>query len=156
MNRWDQYFIDQALRAAAMSKDPNTQVGAVIVGQDRESLITAFNGFPRGVADTPGRLADRELKNSLMVHAERNAILTAARLGIAVKGCTLFLAATDDTGATWGGPPCLPCALEVIQAGIVEVVSLPFKNGPSKWKCSIEAAREILAEAGVRYREVEP
>jgi dCMP deaminase len=100
--RWDQGFLRQSLDWARMSKDPNTQVGAVIIGPDYETRATGFNGFPRGIADTTERLADRELKNRLMVHAERNAICNAARIGTALKGCTLYLLATDDTGGRAG------------------------------------------------------
>jgi dCMP deaminase len=138
-----------------MSKDPNTQVGAVIIGPDMETRSTGFNGFPRGIADTAERLADRELKNRLMVHAERNAICNAARIGTALKGCTLYLLATDDTGGVWGGCPCTACTIEVIQAGIIEVVSLPFKTAPSRWADDIKFAHSLLSEAGVRYREVD-
>lgn len=153
-SRWERYFLREALQAAEMSKDPRTRVGAVIVGADREIIATGFNGFPRGVADTTARLADRDTKNSLMVHAEMNAVLSAGRRGVTVKGCTLYLLAADDTGQVWGGPPCLPCSLGVIQAGIAEIVSVPFKDGPSNWRESIEKARTILHEAKIKYREV--
>jgi Cytidine and deoxycytidylate deaminase zinc-binding region len=66
-----------------------------------------FNGFPR----------DKETKLRLIVHVEVNAILNAARVGIPLKGCKLYLACTDDTGAVWGGPPCTRCSLDVIQSG---------------------------------------
>ncbi len=152
--RWDRYFLDLALRSAAMSCDPNTQVGAVIVGPDREVRGTGFNGFPRGIADTPERLNDRDLKLRLMVHAERNAILNCARVGVSTKGCTLYFIATDGSGATWGGCPCTACCLEIIQAGITTVVSYPFKAVPSRWRDDIAFASTVLAEAGVEYREV--
>jgi dCMP deaminase len=152
--RWDRHFIDMALLCASMSKDPRTQVGAVIVGPDLEVRSTGFNGFPRDVADTQKRLHDKETKLRLVVHAEVNAILNAARVGIPLKGCTLYLAATDDTGAVWGGPPCTRCSLDVIQAGITRVVSLPFKAGESTWAADVAAAGELLREAGVIYREV--
>lgn len=152
--RWDQAFLRQALEWAKMSKDPRTQVGAVIVGKDRETLATGFNGFPRGIEDSAERLCDREKKNRLMVHAERNAILNAARIGVALKGSTLYLVATDPSGNVWGGPPCTACTIEVIQAGVIEIVSLPFKEGPSAWRDDVEFARQLLVEAGVNYREV--
>lgn len=152
--RWDEGFLRQALEWAKMSKDPNTQVGAVLVGKDRETLSTGFNGFPRGIMDTPERLYDRETKNRLMVHAERNAILNAARIGVSLRGSTLYLAATDHTCAVWGGPPCTACTIEVIQAGVTMVVAHPFKSGPSKWREDIEYARGLLTEAGITYREV--
>lgn len=153
-DRWDRYFLDLALRSAAMSRDPNTQVGAVLVGPGREVRGTGFNGFPRGIADTPARLGDRSLKLRMMVHAERNAILNCARVGISTKGCTLYLAATDSTGATWGGCPCTACTIEIVQAGISAVVSPPFKAGPSHWREDTDFAGILLAEAGVVYREV--
>jgi dCMP deaminase len=152
--RWDRHFIDMALLCAGMSKDPRTRVGSVIVGRDREVLSTGFNGFPRGIADTPERLQNKPVKLRLIVHAEVNAILNAARIGVSLKGSTLYLGATDDSGDVWGGPPCTRCTLDIIQAGIVNVVSLPFKGGESTWATDVAAAGELLREAGVQYREV--
>jgi dCMP deaminase len=152
--RWDQHFLQLALDHARMSKDPSTKVGAIIVGPDRESLTAGFNGLPRGLADTEERLHNRDLKMRLVVHAEMNAVLTAARIGIPLKGCSLYLAATDVSGDVWGGPPCTRCTVEVIQSGISEIVSWPVRAVPSRWHEDIAFARTILNEAGVRYREV--
>lgn len=152
-NRWDRHFLSLCREHARMSKDPSTQVGAVIVGPDREVRASGFNGFPRGITDSDERLNDRETKLSLIVHAEMNAILNAARIGVSTKGCTMYLLATDASGDVWGGPPCVRCAVEVIQSGITEIVSLPFKSVPSRWKDSIELARTLLCEAGVSYRD---
>lgn len=154
IDRWDQHWLGDCLHHARMSKDPNTSVGAVIIGPDRETRSTGFNGFPRHIDDTSERLSSRETKNRLMVHAEHNAILNAARIGTPLKGCTLYIACTDASGQVWSGPPCTQCTLAVIQAGIAEVVGWPFKDGESKWREDIEAARVLLAEAGLRYREV--
>lgn len=153
-DRWDRYFLDIALRSAAMSRDPNTRVGAVLVGPDREIRGTGYNGFPRGIADTAERLNNRDLKLRLTVHAERNAVLNCVRVGIPTKGCSLYLAATDGSGAIWGGCPCTGCTIELIQAGITTIVAHPFKAVPSRWRDDIEFARTLLAEAGVAYREV--
>lgn len=152
--RWDDHFLRQALGWAHMSKDPNTQVGAVLVGPNRELISAGFNGFPRGVADLPERLNSREVKNMLMVHAERNAILNAARIGVSTKGSTLYLACTDSSGMVWAGPPCTACTLEVIQAGVAEIVAYPIKPVPSKWHEDLAYARTLIDEAGVRFREV--
>lgn len=152
--KWDRHFLGMALHHARLSKDPSTTVGSVIVGPDREILSAGFNGFPRGIADTPERLNDRDMKLKLVVHAEMNALLAAARTGMRLKGCTLYLAATDKSGAVWGGPPCTRCTVELIQVGIGEVVSFPIKSAPSKWADDLRMARELLAEAGVTYREL--
>lgn len=156
-DRWDRGFLRLALSFAnSMSKDPNTRVGAVAVGPGREVLQVGFNGFPRGVADTPERLNDRDVKNRLTVHAERNVVCLAARRGISLDGATLYLTATDDSGLVWGGSPCTACTIELIQAGIAEIVTAPFKNVPSRWLDDITFARTIVEEAGLRYREIDP
>lgn len=154
--RWDRHFLELAQYHARMSKDPSTRVGSVIVGPDREIVSAGFNGFPRGIADTIERLRDRDMKLRLVVHGEMNAILAAARIGVRIKGCTLYLAATDDSGAVWGGPPCTRCTVEMIQAGIMEVVSYPVKAIPSKWHADLLLSGELLREAGINYREVQP
>jgi len=153
--KWDNYFLRIALEVSSISRDPNTHVGAVLVGCGREILSTGFNGFPTGIADTPNRLNDRAMKNRIIVHAERNAICLAARRGIATRGATLYVMATDDSGIAWGGAPCVQCTLDVIQAGITHIVTAPFKNVPSRWIEDIAAARSLLDEAGICYREIE-
>lgn len=153
-NRWDVHFLDLAATHARMSKDPSTRVGSVIVGPDREIRSVGFNGFPRGIEDTYARLHDRDTKLKLVVHGEMNAILAAARVGIPLKGCTLYLSATDDSGKIWGGPPCTRCTVEIIQAGITEIVSWPVKDVPSKWHDDLTVARSLIDEACILYREI--
>lgn len=150
--RWDNQFLNLCVALAQMSKDPSTKVGAVIVGPDREVRSTGFNGFPRGIADTEARLNDRDTKNRLVVHAEMNAILGAARVGTPLKGCTMYLAAMSQ-GLVWGGPPCTRCTVEAIQAGIAGIVTWPFKDIPSRWAEDIAFAKSLLNEAGIEYTE---
>lgn len=152
--KWDEHFLQLCLQLASMSKDPSTRVGALLIGPDREIVSSGFNGLSRGIADNPERLNDRGLKLRLVVHAEMNAVLNAARIGARTKGLILYLAATDQTGTIWGGAPCTRCTIELIQAGIVEVVTWPFKAVPSRWAEDIAFARELLHEAGIIYREV--
>lgn len=152
--RWDRHFLGLALYHSRLSKDPSTRVGSVIVGPDREILSAGFNGFPRGIADTQERLNDRETKLQLVVHAEMNALLAAARTGMRLKGCILYLAATDASGTVWGGPPCTRCTVEIIQVGISEIVSYPVKTAPSKWHGDLLTARDLIEEVGIRYREI--
>lgn len=153
--KWDRHFLGMAVYHSHISKDPSTQVGAVIVGPDRELLSAGFNGFPRGIADTHARLTDRETKLKLVVHAEMNALLAAARTGMRLKGCTLYLAATNKTGLIWGGPPCTRCTVEIIQVGIREIVSFPIKAVPSRWHEDLATARGLLSESGIVYREIQ-
>lgn len=153
--KWSSRFLDLAKLVASWSKDPSTKVGAVIVGPDGEIRSTGFNGFPRGIADTDERLTNREEKLNLVVHAEMNAILNAARFGVKLKGCVMYMAATDQSGSVWGGPPCTRCTVEVIQSGITTIVSYPKKSAPSRWHTSLAVAESLLRESGVNLVEVE-
>lgn len=153
--KWDRHFLQLALQHARMSKDPRTKVGSVIVGPDLEFLSAGFNGLPRGIEDTPGRLNDKEMKLWLIVHAEMNAVLAAARNGVALKGSTMYVACTDEAGRVYGGPPCVRCTVEVIQAGVREVVYYPYKEG-SSWKSDLVYAAKLLEEAKIYHRMVEP
>lgn len=151
--RWDRHFLDHAVLCARMSKDPSTVVGAVVVGPDREVRATGFNGFPRGIADND-RLLDREQKLQLVVHAECNAICNAARVGVSLNGCTLYIAASDNSGQVWGGPPCTRCTVHVIQSGIDRVVTFPVRAVPSRWHEDLKVAQAVLSEAGIGYTEI--
>ncbi len=142
MADWDGRFLGLAAHIAGWSKDPSTQVGCVIVGPDREVRSTGFNGLPRGIADTRERLEDRELKYLLICHAEENAIMHAARIGISLKGCTVYV--------TW--PPCTRCARSLIQAGVSEAVYPTSAEVPERWRGDFSLASEMLAEAGVTLR----
>lgn len=153
--RWDKHFISLALENAKMSKDPSTRVGAVIVGPDREVRSMGFNGFPRGIHDTFQRLNDRAEKLDLVVHGEMNAVLHAARMGVSIKGCTLYMGAMDKSNLIWGGAPCIRCTVEIIQSGIAEIVTLPHKNTPERWMASVHKSMQILEEAKIKYRNVE-
>ena len=110
--KWDLRFLELAKHISDWSKDPSTKVGCIIVGEDREIRSTGFNGFPRGIEDTDERLNDREQKYPLICHAEENAIMHAARIGVSLKGCTAYV--------TW--PPCNRCSRSLIQAGIKKIV----------------------------------
>ena len=105
--KWDIRFISIAREYSTWSKDPSTQVGAVAVDpKTRRVLSGGYNGFPRGIEDTDKRLNDRDLKHSLVVHAEMNLIYNATRSGISLEGSHLYV---------WGLPVCSECAKGIIQ-----------------------------------------
>jgi deoxycytidylate deaminase len=75
---WDQYYLNICQVVATRSKDPNTQIGCVVVGPNHEIRTTGYNSFPRGIRDdVPERLV-RPTKYLWIEHAERNAICNAA------------------------------------------------------------------------------
>jgi hypothetical protein len=130
-------WLELALKCARQSKDPATQVGAVLVGAGDIPVAIGFNRFPFPVHATPHRLRNRELKLRFMLHAERVAMLNALKAGELLAECTLYLAATDSTGQVW------------------KVVSYPQKH-PSKWAEDLANSREIMSEAGVSFTELPP
>ncbi|MFL2956245.1 MAG: deoxycytidylate deaminase [Marine Group II euryarchaeote MED-G36] len=140
--KWDGRFLNLAKHISEWSKDPSTKVGCVVVGTDREIRSTGFNGFPRGIEDSIDRLEDREQKYPLICHAEENAIMHAARIGISLKDCAAYV--------TW--PPCSRCARSLIQAGVNEVVYPSNSEIPERWKDDFEIAIGMMEEAGVKVR----
>ena len=66
---WDQYYLEICQVVARRSKDPNTQIGCVIVGPNHEIRSTGYNSFPRGIRDdVPERLV-RPTKYLWIEHA---------------------------------------------------------------------------------------
>ncbi len=141
-DKWDTRFIELARHISEWSKDPSTKVGCVVIGEDREIRSTGFNGFPRGIADDSERLGDREQKYPLICHAEENAIMHAARIGVSLKGCVAYV--------TWS--PCTGCSRSLIQAGIIEVVYPKDIEIPERWKDDFDLSVAMMEEAGITVR----
>jgi dCMP deaminase len=140
-SKWDERFLRLAREISTWSKDPSTQIGAIIVNDERRILATGYNGFPRGVFDLPNRLENREEKYKHVVHAEMNAIYNATYNGISLKGSTLYV---------WGLPVCSECAKGVIQVGVKRVV-MPQKDYPDFWVESFALSSNMFRESGIQY-----
>ncbi len=141
-DKWDKRFLDLAKHISEWSKDPSTKVGCIVVGEDREIRSTGFNGFPRGIEDKQERLEDREQKYPMICHAEENAIMHAARIGISLKGTTAYV--------TW--PPCSRCTRSLIQAGVSEVIYPKDLGIPERWQKDFDIASVMMNEAGIIVR----
>lgn len=111
---WNEYFFSMLEPIAQKSKDTNTKIGCIIVAKDNSVRAIGFNGFPRKVNDQiqqhPERF-QRPEKYAWTVHAEANAVCAAAKVGVPLEGCRIYL--------NW--LPCCACAGLIIQAGIGEV-----------------------------------
>ena len=139
-DKWDDRFIELANFIASWSKDPSTQVGAVIANSNTKRVISmGYNGFPAGVEDTAERLGTREIKYEMVVHAESNALLFA---GPAAEGCTLYVTPL---------PPCARCAVLIIQAGISRVVSPTPDKSKEPWRTQSQISETMFGEAGVQF-----
>jgi dCMP deaminase len=141
VDNWDEYFLYIAMAASIKSKDEDCRVGAVIASPTNVVLSTGFNGLARGVHDDKDVLKDQEEKLKVICHAEQNAILNAARIGIAVEGASIFVTKF----------PCLACCNSIIQAGIMRIYTHDkgyWKNDPFDKDHSRK--RDILHQAHIK------
>ena len=139
MADWDTRFLELARLVSTWSKDPSTQVGAVIT-RGKFVVSLGFNGHPKGVGDTAARLENREVKYRTIIHAEINAILTAKQ---DLEGCTIYI---------WPFMPRSQCGAAIVQAGMKRVVVPKADN--ERWAESFAFTTEIFSEAAVDLVEI--
>jgi dCMP deaminase len=109
---WPEYFMDIAKDVATRATCDRKHVGAVIV-RDNRVLSTGYNGSIPGAQhcdDVGHMMEDGHCVRT--VHAEANAILQAARYGVATEGATIYTTAS----------PCWPCFQKIVTAGITRIV----------------------------------
>ena len=139
--RWVEYFRNLADQVKLKSKDENTQIGAIIVGKDKEIVSTGYNSFPRGLKDYEKERQERPEKYYWFEHAERNAIYNAARIGVSTKGCTMYLSC---------GVPCSDCARGIINSGITRIFCERGDVTKGKhWEENYDRSWTMLEEAGI-------
>lgn len=140
---WDQYFMGLAHLSAFRSKDPSTQVGAVIVDEKHRVVSIGYNGLPRGCDDNEfpwgrdGGMLDS--KYAFVVHAELNAILNSPR---PVTGCAIYVSLF----------PCNECAKAIIQSGITKIVYESDKYADTD---AVKASKRMLIAAGVELLQLQ-
>jgi dCMP deaminase len=116
--------MDIATLVASRSTCLRRKVGACVV-KDRRILTTGYNGAPTGIThcEEVGCLREKlnipsgerhELCRGL--HAEQNAIIQAAKIGLSLEGATMYVT----------NHPCFICAKMIINSGIEKVV---YKDG---------------------------
>jgi dCMP deaminase len=139
MNKWDKKFIKLSQHIAEWSKDTNKKVGAVIVDSDNAVLSMGYNGIPMGCDDSVESRLDKPDKYLFTEHAERNAIYHAARHGVSLKGCSLYVTLF----------PCADCARAVIQCGIIKIMAPEPNLEHEVWGKQFKAAIEMMNEANI-------
>lgn len=133
-------LLKEAYKKAIESTNPSTQNGALLVNDKGGILAQAANPFPDRIAETPERFK-KELRYKYGVHAERNVIYNAAKLGIKTEGLTMV--------CPWAA--CTDCAQAIIQAGIKKlVVHKEALDLSGHWAEDIAFANKMLKEAEVR------
>jgi len=169
-HQWDLYFMRIAKEVSKKSKCMSRHIGAVLV-RDNAIISTGYNGAPRGVKECNEReiqfyldLTDNKHITSIGVkyyskcprkefgyksgeglnlcqagHAERNALIQAGRSGVSTKDTTLYC---------YCGQICKDCAIEIINAGVKELIFLdgypPYDN----------YAEILLEESKIEIRKI--
>lgn len=147
--KWDKRFMEVARLVGTWAScyQPERKIGAVIV-QNKRIMTTGYNGAPAGIRTCVERGECMRKKMGIpsgtrqemcyATHAEQNAIIQAARLGISIEGATLYCT----------HQPCAVCAKMIVNAGITRVV---YEQGyPDSF------AVEMLAEGGVALEKYAP
>lgn len=142
---WDEYFMEIAQLTSKRSTCLRRQVGAVLV-RDNRIITTGYNGAPTGLKHCEEIGCIRGERNvppgerhelCRGIHAEQNAIIQAAMIGVSIKGATLY--STTQ--------PCSLCAKMLINAGIKRIVY--------KGDYPDDLSVEMLKEAGVKLDRIE-
>ncbi|NLD58664.1 MAG: cytidine deaminase [Clostridiales bacterium] len=148
MDKWDVRFMEVAelISAWASCYQRDRKIGAVIV-KNKRILTTGYNGAPAGIKTCVERGECLRKKQGIAsgtmqelcyaIHAEQNAIIQAAKLGISIQDATLYCT----------HQPCVICAKMIVNAGISRVV---YREGYPD-----EFAREMLEEGGVSLERFE-
>lgn len=145
MSKWDKRFIQMSKLVATWSTCVRRQVGSVIV-KDKRIIATGYNGAPAGVTsclekgycirDKLNIASGTRAEVCYATHAEQNALVQAAKLGISVDGATIYVTHR----------PCVICTKLLINAGIKRVVYL--HDYPDEFSV------EILKEAEIKLCHV--
>ncbi|MBR2909567.1 MAG: cytidine/deoxycytidylate deaminase family protein [Clostridia bacterium] len=140
--KWDRRFMDIAKSVASWSSCVRNgrKVGSVIVRNNR-ILTTGYNGAPAGIKSCKERgfcLRDKlnipsgtRAEMCYAIHAEQNAVIQAAKMGISVEGATIYVT----------HQPCSVCTRILINSGISRIV----------YDCAYpdEFSLELLRESGI-------
>jgi dCMP deaminase len=140
---WDEYFIEIMKIVGSRSTCDRGRLGCVIA-KDKRVISTGYSGSPAGckhcdeaghemhtVTQEDGTESRHCIRTS---HAEQNAIVQAAKIGVSTDGATLYIKMT----------PCYTCAKMVINAGIKRVVALNDYHASKR-------SKEVFEEAGVEF-----
>ena len=142
MDKWDKRFMElcEVVSSWSSCAREGRQVGAIIT-KNKRILTTGYNGAPSGIfnchdkgvcmRDEMGIKSGTCHEMCYAVHAEQNAIIQAAKLGVSVEGATLYCT----------HQPCTICTKMIINSGINRIVfKYPYPD---------EFAIKLIKEAGI-------
>ncbi|XBG91811.1 ComE operon protein 2 [Enterococcus cecorum] len=134
---WNQYFMAQAVLLSLRSTCTRLEVGATLV-KDRRIIVGGYNGAVSGdnhCIDHGCYVVDGHCIRT--IHAEMNALLQCAKLGISTDGAEIYVTHF----------PCLHCTKAILQARIKKIYYLhDYHNDPY--------AIELIQKLGVEIQQV--
>lgn len=158
LEKWDNYFMSIARIVGKNSSCLSRKIGAILV-KDKSIIATGYNGAPRGVPHCENRNKNKEmicprklqgyksgegLHLCIAAHAERNCLIDAARRGVSTLGTVLYCDCMI---------PCKDCLVEIINAGVYEVVcNLSGSNTKNIGKFYDEMSEYILDNSNLILR----
>ena len=146
MDKWDKRFIEMAKFVGSWSScyKSDRQIGAVIV-RNKRIITTGYNGAPAGIQSCKEKEKCMRVEKGIAsgtrhelcyaIHAEQNAILQAAKLGISIDGATLYCTHY----------PCSICAKMIVNAGISRMVYI--------YDYPDDFSNTILSEGGIEIEQ---
>ncbi len=149
MDKWDRRFMEMAHLVSTWTScfAEGRAIGAVIV-KDKRVMTTGYNGAPAGLKTCRerGECMRRRLgvasgthaELCFAIHAEQNAIIQAAKMGISIDGGTLYCT----------HQPCSMCTRIIINAGIRRVV---YEQGYPD-----DFSLELFHESATRLERYDP
>ena len=149
MDKWDRRFMEMAHLVSSWTScfAEGRAIGAVIV-KDKRVMTTGYNGAPAGLKTCRerGECMRRRLgvasgthaELCFAIHAEQNAIIQAAKMGISIDGGTLYCT----------HQPCSMCTRIIINAGIRRVV---YEQGYPD-----DFSLELFHESATRLERYDP
>ncbi|MES2315215.1 MAG: cytidine/deoxycytidylate deaminase family protein [Patescibacteria group bacterium] len=139
---WDEYFMGMANYVGTRATCDRGRSGSVIV-KDKKIISTGYVGSPPGlphcdevghdmqmVTNEDGTTSNHCIRT---IHAEQNAMIQAARFGVALEGATIYCKMVL----------CHVCAKLAISAGIKRVVAEKDYHASTR-------SKEMLKKAGVK------
>ena len=146
MDKWDKRFVKLTREVGEWSSCLSRHVGAVIV-KDKRILTTGYNGAPAGIEPCRDKgvcvRRERGIASGTMqeicyaIHAEQNAIIQAAKMGVSIEGATLYCT----------HQPCVICAKMIINSGIKRIV---YEQGYPD-----EFSLKLIDESGITLEKYE-
>ena len=142
---WEKYFMLQSIMLAARSTCTRLHVGAVVV-KDGRIIASGYNGSVTGTphcTEVGDLLVDGHCIRA--VHAEQNALMQLAKMGIAAEGAEIYV--TDF--------PCVHCTKFLLQAGIKKINYLRNYNNDEFAMSLIEAKNVALQQVPLTQADVQ-